>query len=254
MKRTAHSAAVIAASFSIWSGVTFSDGGGSSSARRIRTSVAKYPNLVVAYQSKPLLSLFTILRDKSTGHRDFTHAADRILRLLAEEGLAESRVLTHKIVKTPCGEYEGLTSKDDGETICVVSIVRAGDTLQEAVRNVAPGVLLGKILIQRDETTAEKAPRLYFVKLPPRESYKKVILVDPMLATGNSAIMAIRELIRAGVKEEDIVFLNVVACPEGLERIFTSFPKIRVVTGSIDSHLDSNLYIVPGLGDFGDSA
>ena len=229
------------------------DGGGSSSARRIRLAVSKYPNnLIVAYQGKPLLSLFTKLRDKNTGHREFTHTADRILRLLAEEGIAESLGLKHLTVSTPCGEFEGLVAPSE-EALCVVSIVRAGDALQEAIRRVAPGCLLGKILIQRDESTAGKPPKLYFTKLPPRSNYKKVILVDPMLATGNSAIMAIHELIKVGVREEDIVFLNVVACPEGLDRLFAEFPKVRVVTGSIDSHLDSNLYIVPGLGDFGDS-
>lgn len=218
---------------------------------RIRAATAKYPNLVVVYQSKALLSLYTIMRDKNTSHRHFTAAADRVLRLLAEEGLAEVRSLQHVSVQTPVGPFEGLKARED-EDICVVSIVRAGDTLQEAIRLVSPGALLGKILIQRDEDTPEKHPKLFFTKLPPSSKMKKVLLVDPMLATGQSCILAIKELLRVGVKEEDITFLNLLACPEGLDTLFSHYPQVRVVTGAIDEGLNEHMYIVPGLGDYGD--
>ena len=175
-----------------------------SPSRRISLSLAKYPNLSVLYQSKAVLGLFTTIRNQSTTQRDFSIAADRLLRILAEEGLAEVREAQHTTVTTPCGVFEGLLVPT-GSELAVVSIVRAGDTLQEAVRRIVPGVALGKILIQRDEEAEGKPPRLFFVKLPPSVSSKKVILVDPMLATGQSAVMAIRELIARGVKEEGIV-------------------------------------------------
>lgn len=79
-----------------------------------------------------------------------------------------------------------------------------------------------------------------------------MLLMDPMLATGGSAVCAIQVLVDAGVKEESIVFVNVLSCPEGLKNVFEKFPKVRVVTTMIDDSLNSSKYIVPGLGDFGD--
>jgi uracil phosphoribosyltransferase len=197
-----------------------------------------------------VLALFTTIRASATGHAAFSAAADRLLRLLAEEGLAEVRGCRHVAVATPCGEFEGLLLPPGAE-LAVVSIVRAGDALQEAVRKIAPSAALGKILIQREEEAPGKPPRLYFVKLPPSTHLRKVVLVDPMLATGQSAIMAVGELLKRGVAEENITFVCVVACPEGLEAIFRAHPGIKVFTGAVDVGLNAQRYIVPGLGDFG---
>jgi uracil phosphoribosyltransferase len=221
-----------------------------SPSRRISIALARYPNLSVLYQSKAVLALFTTIRASATGHAAFSAAADRLLRLLAEEGLAEVRGCRHVSVATPCGAFEGLQLPSGGE-LAVVSIVRAGDALQEAVRQIAPSAALGKILIQRDEEAPGKPPRLYFVKLPPSTHLRKVVLVDPMLATGQSAIMAIGELLKRGVAEENITFISVVACPEGLEALFRRYPGVKVFTGAVDVGLNENRYIVPGLGDFG---
>jgi uracil phosphoribosyltransferase len=108
---------------------------------------------------------------------------------------------------------------------------------------------VGKILIQRDESTAE--PVLFYSKLPPLGK-KTVVLLDPMLATGGSAICAVQVLIDKGAAEEDIVFLNVLCCPEGLAALFKAYPKIRMVTASVDEKLNEKKYIIPGLGDYGD--
>ena len=197
-------------------------------------------------------ALFTTLRDENTLHIDFSAAADRLMRILAEEGLAHLPTVARKAVVTPTGAvYDGL-ALPPAQTVAVVSIVRAGDTLMEAVRAIAPGVAVGKILIQRDEESDGKEPKLFYVKLPADVAERQVVLVDPMLATGQSAAMALHELTRRGVPQESITFLNVVSCPEGLAHLRETFPRVRVVTAAIDAGLNSSMYIVPGLGDYGD--
>jgi uracil phosphoribosyltransferase len=131
--------------------------------------------------------------------------------------------------------------------------VRAGDSLLRAVRKVVPGIAVGKVLIQRDESTKEKVPILIYEKLPKLLAEKRgVLLVDPMLATGGSACKAIDELVKAGVHPERIVFVNVVCCPEGLKRMAKAWPQVRIITAAVDEKLNGDKYIVPGLGDFGD--
>jgi len=172
------------------------------------------------------------------------------MTLLAEEGLA--RVATKKVtVETPCGVYEGLQGPDP-EDMCVVSIPRSGDILMEAVRRVSVGISVGKILCQRDESDPLKRAKLFYSKLPKNISKKKVLLVDPMLATGGSASLAIHELVKAGVQSHNIVFLNVVSCPAGLKRLEQDWPAVQVITAAIDPILNADKFIVPGLGDFGD--
>lgn len=210
-----------------------------------------HPNLVVI-ESKAMRALLTTMRDVRTTHvHDFVHSADRLMRMLAEEGLAELPGVRAMRVATPCGVYDGV-EVPPANTVAVVSIVRAGDTLLEAVRRIAPAVHVGKILIQRDESTAAKTPVLMYSKLPGDIAQRTVLLVDPMLATGQSAEMAIRELVRRGVREEAIVFLNVVAAPEGLAHMARTFPRVKVVTAAVDEKLNEHMYIVPGLGDYGD--
>ena len=116
------------------------------------------------------------------------------MRLLGEEGLAHLPSVVEGEVETPCGTFRGLVSLPGGPPVCVVSIVRSGDILQEAVRSLRPGLAVGKILIQRDETRADKPAVLFYKKLPKNISESFVILVDPMLATAGSALRAIRVL------------------------------------------------------------
>ncbi|CAN0169248.1 unnamed protein product, partial [Laminaria digitata] len=109
-----------------------------------------------------------------------------------------------------------------------------------------------QILIQRNEESRDKHPVLFYKKLPPKIATMQVLLCDPMLATGGSAIMAIRCLVEAGVKESGIVFVTVVVCPEGLGAVRAEFPEVTIVTGAMDDCLDERRFILPGLGDFGD--
>lgn len=98
---------------------------------------------------------------------------------------------------------------------------------------------------------AKTEPILFYSKVPPMQG-RKVVLLDPMLATGGSAKAAIRVLVEKGAAVEDITFLTVVSCPEGIAAVFEEFPQLRLVTGRIDDGLDEKKYIIPGLGDFGD--
>lgn len=170
------------------------------------------------------------------------------MRLLAEEGIA-SLPASAETVTTPCGTFAG-TNLPDASEVCAVSIMRAGDALLEEVRAVWPAISVGKLLIQRDEETA--LPHLSFEKLPLQIADKHVLLCDPMLATGGSAVMAITRLVERGVRSSRIIFLNVLACPEGIAHLHHAFPDVQIVTCVIDERLNDRKYIVPGLGDFGD--
>jgi len=128
--------------------------------------------------------------------------------------------------------------------------MRAGESMEQGLRDCCRSVRIGKILIQRDEETS--LPKLFYDKLPEDIAQRWVLLLDPMFATGGSAMMAIQVLIERGVPEDRILFLNLLASPEGIENFYKKFPKVRIVTAFIDQGLDEKNYIIPGLGDFGD--
>ncbi|GMM36783.1 uracil phosphoribosyltransferase [Saccharomycopsis crataegensis] len=204
-------------------------------------------NVILLPQTNQLLSLYTIIRNKETQRSDFVFYSDRIIRLLVEEGLNQLPV-EPKTVSTPTGEvFEGV--KFLGK-ICGVSIIRAGESMEQGLRDCCRSVRLGKILIQRDEETA--LPKLYYEKLPEDIASRYVFLLDPMLATGGSAIMATEVLLSRGVKPERIFFLNLISNPEGISNYHKKFPDIKIVTGAVDRGLNESKHIVTGLGDFGD--
>ena len=219
----------------------------------------EYSHNVVISRHKAYDALFTKIRDVSTSAQDFVFYARRIMRILAEDAIA---CLPHESVaiSTPCAPtFVGSKMALDQHKVCIVSILRAGDSLMEVVRESLPYATIGKILIQRDESTSEKAAKYFYSKLPPRISDMYVILCDPMLATGGSAKAAIDVLTNQhGVKRNRIVFANVISCPEGIESLMSSNPQctldnnVTIVTACIDEKLNDKKYIVPGLGDFGD--
>jgi len=210
----------------------------------------EYPNVTVV-NSRSVNYLLTKLRNKDTKAKDFMVYGDRLMRILAEEALCRLPNVQTGAVETPCGNARGLLDKWKLD-ICLVSVVRSGDILQEAVRQIVPGVKVGKILIQRDETSIEKLPKLFYKKFPKDIADCFVMLVDPMMATSGSAKMAIQVLAKANVRPENIMFLNLICAPEGLKALTDEYPQVQVVTGAIDDCLDENRFIVPGLGDYGD--
>ncbi|EJD35979.1 PRTase-like protein [Auricularia subglabra TFB-10046 SS5] len=205
------------------------------------------PNVYTLNRTAQLEALYTIIRDKTTSRGDFIFYSDRIIRLLVEEGLNHLPVIP-KSVETPTGvTYDGVGFEG---RICGVSILRAGEAMEAGLREVCRSVRIGKILIQRDEATAK--PKLFYSKLPEDIASRYVLLLDPMLATGGSAIKAVEVLMEHGVPEERIIFINLIASPEGLNNMCARYPRLRVITGWIDQGLNEKAYIIPGLGDFGE--
>lgn len=214
--------------------------------------MSHYPNLSIIRQSPQITLMHTQIRNKNTSMTDFVFYADRLIRIIVEEGLSYLPTARCDIV-TPTGDrYEGI---EPAAQICGVSIMRAGESMEQALRDTCRGIKIGKLLIQRNEESEDKKPdeRFNYAKLPRDIKDRWVLLLDPMLATGGSAAKAIGRLIKDfGVLEERIIFLNVVACPEGIKCLSTNFPKVRIVTSAVDSGLNEARYILPGLGDFGD--
>ena len=157
-------------------------------------------NVHVLPQTPQLIALLTMIRDKDTHRADFIFHSNRIIRLLVEEGLNHLPVVTHTVTSPVGKDYTGV--KFQGQ-ICGVSIMRAGESMEQGLRECCRSVRIGKILIQRNEETAQ--PKLFYEKLPPDIADRYVLLLDPMLATGGSAIMAVEVLKGKGVPEERIL-------------------------------------------------
>ena len=176
------------------------------------------------------------------------------MRLLAEEAVAHLPTSPHAVTTPTNVIYNGELSILDTNPhdVCAVSIVRAGDSLLESVREIAPAVRVGKMWIQRNETSSSKEAVHSCTKLPKGIKDMHILLCDPMLATGGSACAALSTLIKEGVDEKNIVFANVISCPEGLACLAKQYPNIKIVTCWIDDGLNEEKFIMPGLGDYGD--
>jgi uracil phosphoribosyltransferase len=184
------------------------------------------------------------LRDKRTAPERFRRAATRISVLLAAEAMRQvpSSAVT---VDTPLGPADGLRASDD---VVVVPVLRAGLGMLDAVLELVPRARVGHIGLQRDEMTAVASR--YYAKLPPALEQSFVLMIDPMLATGGSAVAALDLLHAAGAREVRIVCI--VAAPEGLSVVERRHPGVVIYTPVIDRGLNEHKFIVPGLGDFGD--
>ena len=184
------------------------------------------------------------LRDKRTTPDCFRRAATRISVLLAAEAMRDvpSGAVT---VETPIGPADGRRTADE---IVVVPVLRAGLGMLDAVLDLVPRARVGHIGLQRDEMTAVASQ--YYAKLPPALDKSFVLMIDPMLATGGSAVAALDLLRAAGAR--DIRIVCIVAAPEGLSVVERHHPGVVVYAPVIDRGLNERKFIVPGLGDFGD--
>lgn len=191
------------------------------------------PTLHILPQTPQLIALLTMIRDKNTERADFIFYSNRIIRLLVEEGLNHLPVVPHTVTSPVGKDYAGV--KFQGK-ICGVSIMRAGESMEQGLRECCRSVRIGKILIQRNEETSQ--PKLFFEKLPPDIKDRWVLLLDPMLATGGSAIMAVEVLKNKGVPEDHILFLNLIAAPEGIKRFADKAPKVRIISAFVDQGLN----------------
>ncbi|MYT35167.1 uracil phosphoribosyltransferase [Streptomyces sp. SID8356] len=198
-------------------------------------------------QTSLLRALHTAVRDKNASGRDFEIYSRRIIRLLLEAGL-DLLPFEKREVTTPVGEtYHGLELPGH---VCGVSVVRAGESMEAELREMVPGIRIGKILIQRDKRT--KQPELFYKHLPGDIHTGHVLLMEPMLATGGSALAALDVLREAGVRDENVVLINFLASPTGLERFGLAAPDVKVVTSAVEDGMNENAFMVPGIGDFGD--
>ena len=187
----------------------------------------------------------SLMRDKSAPTPLFRQLLREISQLLAYE-ITRELALTRKRIDTPLESMDAPVL--DGKKLALVSILRAGNGLLDGVLELIPGARVGFVGLYRDEETLE--PVQYYFKVPDALEDRLIIAVDPMLATGNSAVAAIDLLKESGAK--NIRFMCLLAAPEGVKRMQEAHPDVQIVTAALDSHLNKKGYIVPGLGDAGD--
>ncbi|RBO52055.1 uracil phosphoribosyltransferase [Rhodovulum sp. BSW8] len=187
----------------------------------------------------------TLMRDKNTSTAGFRQLLREISQLLAYEITRELEMTTRRI-ETPLCTMDAPVL--EGKKLVLVSILRAGNGLLDGVLELVPSARVGFVGLYRDETTLE--PVQYYFKVPQDLKDRLVIVVDPMLATGNSSAAAVELLKKAGAN--DIRFMCLLAAPEGVARMKEAHPDVPIVTASIDERLNEQGYIMPGLGDAGD--
>lgn len=206
-----------------------------------------FPNLFIV--DHPLVQdKLTRMRDKNCSFSDFRSLLQKISMLMAYSATESMALGTRKII-TPLTEMDAPTLLERDPV--VVPILRAGLGLVDGLLDIFPDAIIGHVGLYRDEIT--HMPHEYLVRLPkPVPQDRQFIIVDPMLATGNSAVHAIDVLIGRGVSVDKISMMTLVSAPEGVKTVHARHPGVKIFTASLDSHLNEHAYIVPGLGDAGD--
>lgn len=205
----------------------------------------EFPNLFIC--DHPLIQhKLTHMRDVTTSTRTFRQLLREIAALMGYE-VTRNLPLVHERIRTPMTEMDAPVIA--GKKLAVVPILRAGNGMADGLLELIPGARVGHIGLYRDHDTHQ--PHEYLVKLPSPEG-RTFILVDPMLATGNSAVHAVDVLNRHGVPDRDILFLALVTAPEGMRTFNKTHPEVQVYVASLDERLNEQAYILPGLGDAGD--
>lgn len=187
----------------------------------------------------------TLMRDKDTSTAVFRQLLREISLLLAYE-VTRDLPLRSKDIETPLTKMEAPVL--EGKKLALVSILRAGNGLLDGVLELIPLARVGFVGLYRDHDTLQ--PVQYYFKVPADLSERRVIVVDPMLATGNSSVHAVTLLKEAGAK--DVSFLCLLAAPEGIAHMKEAHPDVSIVTAAVDERLNEIGYILPGLGDAGD--
>ncbi len=187
----------------------------------------------------------TILRDKNTGTTLFRSTVEEISMMICYEALRD--IQTRLIeVETPLEVCQ--SPRITGKKVAVIPVLRAGLGMANGILKVYSEAKMGHIGMERNENTHE--PREYYCKLPKKIGERVILVVDPMLATGGSAIDAIDKIKEYGGKK--IKFLCIIAAPEGIEKLHEAHPDVDIYIGHVDRELNDNAYICPGLGDAGD--
>ena len=186
----------------------------------------------------------SLMRDKNTGVKEFRELVSETAMLICYEA---TRDLPLKEVEIATPVAIAKTKIISGRKLAFVPVLRAGLGMVDGVTSLVPAAKIGHIGVFRD--SEQKAPQ-YYCKLPEDVAERDVIIVDPMLATGNTAVHAISVLKEAGVK--NIKFMCIIASPEGIEKVTSEHPDVDIYCGVKDKGLNENKYIVPGMGDAGD--
>ncbi|MCD7805529.1 MAG: uracil phosphoribosyltransferase [Oscillospiraceae bacterium] len=187
----------------------------------------------------------TLLRDKSTGTKDFRTLIEEIAMLMGYEALRDLPFEEIEVETPICKTMAPVVS---GKKLAVVPILRAGLGMVSGILALVPSAKVGHIGMYRDEVT--HIPHEYYCKLPDNIGDRTIIVLDPMLATGGSAVDAINLIKERGGK--NIKFMSIIAAPEGLKALSEAHPDVEIYCGNLDEKLNENCYIVPGLGDAGD--
>ena len=196
--------------------------------------------------SHPLVQhKLTLMREHDTSTASFRQLLREISLLLAYE-LTRELPITTKRIETPLSEMDA--PMIEGKKLALISILRAGNGLLDGILELIPAARVGFIGLYRDHETLQ--PVQYYFKVPTQLEDRIVIVVDPMLATGNSSSAAVSLLKKAGAT--NIRFLCLLAAPEGIAKMKAEHPDVPIVTAAVDDHLNEKGYIVPGLGDAGD--
>ena len=186
-----------------------------------------------------------ILRDKKTGTKEFREIISELGELLCYEAMKDAK--TYEVeIETPMEKMK--VRKINEDNYAFVPILRAGTGMLDGIINVVPNAKIGHIGMYRDEETFK--PNVYFFKVPKDIEKREVLILDPMLATGGSALDSIELLKEKGVTK--LKFLCIIASPEGIKAVEEKHPDVQIYTTSIDNKLNEKAYILPGLGDAGD--
>ena len=205
----------------------------------------RFPNLFIL--DHPLIQhKLSYMRDKDTSTRTFRQLLRELTLLMGYE-VTRDLPMTTKRMDTPLMTIDAPVIA--GRKLAVVPVLRAGIGMSDGLLDLVPSARVGHIGVYRDPETHQ--PVEYLVRLPDLQE-RTFILCDPMLATGNSGVHAVDVLRKRGVPEERIVFLALVAAPEGVSVFQAAHPNVKVYVASLDSHLNEHAYIIPGLGDAGD--
>ena len=200
----------------------------------------------VTYIDHPLVQhKISMLRKKTTGTNEFRTLVEEIATLVGYEALRDLP-LEDVEVETPIETC--MTPMLAGKKLAIVPILRAGLGMVNGVLSLVPSAKIGHIGLYRDEETHE--PHEYFCKLPNPIEQRTIVVTDPMLATGGSAVAAIDFIKQHGGKH--IKFMCIIAAPEGVKRLHEAHPDVQIYVGHLDRELNENAYICPGLGDAGD--
>ncbi|XP_054239338.1 uridine-cytidine kinase-like 1 [Indicator indicator] len=204
--------------------------------------------LSVLENTPQVRGMHTIIRNKDTTRDEFIFYSKRLMRLLIEHALS-FLPLKSVTVETPQGTmYEG--KRFHRQRITGVSILRAGETMEQALTAVCKDIRLGKILIQTNHDTGE--PELHYLRLPKEISEDYVILMDSTVSTGAAAMMAVRVLLDHDVQEDRIFLLSLLMAEMGVHSVAYAFPRVRIITTAVDKRINEEFHIIPGIGNFGD--